>query len=179
VHEQYDPLTFALAKKIADGLFSFEDLIQLNRLISRETVVQTRQDDKLRVDTSLGYLESKIESMQTTADKKITRAKDFWKAIAVAMIALAGTVGSIAGACASAYSDARSDAIEPAARAEAKASRADNKIEAVTDEMDTRMKASESRHSVTEEKLVELSESMATTNSLLVGIAAKLEKDLR
>lgn len=171
VHEQYDPMTFALAQKLAAGAFSVEDLLVLNRLISRETVVQTRQDDKLRVDTSLSLLESKIESMQTKADQKIARARNFWRGISAFLLAVAGGVGTVAATCANAYDDARVDAIIPAKRAEEKAVRADE----VATELDRRIKASEDRHETTEKKLGEIERSVHTANAVLLKIAEKLD----
>lgn len=176
LHAHYDPQTFELAQKVLSGIATLEDFLALHRIVSRETVVQTRQDDKLRVDNRVGMIESKIESMQTIADQKIARKANFWRAIAVTMLSIAGTVGVAAATCANAYQTARADAIEPAQRAEAKAEHADEKVETVASEMEARMKASEDRHIQTERELAAIKKSVDTANTLLVGIAAKLEE---
>lgn len=172
---EHDPMTMAIAEKIANGAFTVEDLLTLNRIVSRNTVVETRNDDKMRVDASVSLLDSKLDGALTRIVNASQQVASKWKAIAALATTMAVTMGAVTASCANAYQTARLDAVEPAARAEQKAERADAQIQQLSSALEKRILASEERHAKTETKLEEIETSINTANSVLLKISEKLD----
>lgn len=160
----------ALAHKIASGSsFTAEDLLTLGRIMSTEAVIKTRQDDKLRVDNSIGALQSKTMMAQESTIKRLKFA--FY-----ALLSAAGAMGTVAATCATAYQDARNDAMVPAAVAEAKASRAESKVATVAQTLEDRLDESDRRHERTERALNDIGEVLKANTAAINRIGEKLDE---
>lgn len=158
----------ALAHKIANGS-SAEDLLTLWRIMSTEAVIKTRQDDKLRVDNSIGALQSKTMMAQESTIKRL-------KFAFFALLSFAGAMGTVAATCATAYQDARNDAMVPAAVAEAKASRAESKVATVAQTLEERLDESDRRHERTERALNDIGEALKANTAAINRIGEKLDE---
>ncbi len=157
--------------------FSSEDLLRFARAISEEAVIRTRQDDKLRVDTGVSLIDSKLDGaltriVEASNDPKVVTK---WKALFGLALAAAVGMGTIQATCMNAYKNARVDAIEPAVRAEQKAITAESKVADIAEVLTKRIEVSEGRHDRTEKKISEIEQSLVLANKLLLKIDEKLD----
>lgn len=169
---EFDPQTIALARRIQAGAFAIEDLLTLNKIVSRSTVVETRNDDRLRVDTSVSLLDSKLDGALTRILNAVERpgAVLRWKRISALAISAALTMGAVLASCRTGWQTATAQAVEPAQRAEANV----EEVKAAANELETRVAASEAKHAKTAEKLGEIEGWIKSANSTLEAIAEKV-----
>lgn len=146
--------------------WSVESFMATMRKISDEAVMRTRQDDKLRVDTSVGLIDSKIDGAITRIVKADRSGTKKWKTLATLGISAAGGMGIMMATCMNAYQDARFDVVVPTARAEAK-------VETLED----RMADSERRHEETDKALGDIKKSLEANTDAVLGIAKLLDPE--
>lgn len=155
----------ALASKIASGTYTAEELITFGRILARDAVVVTRQDEKLRLDNAIGLAQSKNEMT-------LTRRVKFYQAATMTLVGIASGAGLVMATCMNAYQDARVDAAVPAVRAEAKAEIAKKQTDVLVERMDD----SDARIEAVEASLTEIKESLAANTAAVVGLAAAMGK---
>ena len=163
------------AMEAATG-FTAQDILDLLSKATEAAIIRTRQDDKLRVDTSVGLIDSKIDGALTQVAKKTSSQELKWKFLFYVAISAAGAMGTVMASCRNAYETARVDAHEPAARAEVKAGEAVAKVVVVERSMEDRMAASDARHAKTEETLAKLGDALDANTLAVLGIAARLDE---
>lgn len=173
---EYDPKVIELARRIQAGDYSFEDLLTLNKIISRSTVVETRNDDRLRVDTSVSLLDSKLDGALTRILSAVEKPEAItkWKRIATLAISAAFTMGVIMASCKSGYLSASADAVKPAQRAEEKAEQAEVRVDDIAKVLANRIKANEDKDIIVEKRLAKIEDTLSSTNTVLLQISAKL-----
>lgn len=161
----------SLASKLAGERsgFTAEDLLTLGRLMSTEAVVRTRMDDKLRVDNSIGAIQSATMMAQGSTIKRLKYA------LGVSLF-LASSIGAGAATCVTAYEHARKDAIEPAEVAEAKAAQAESKVATVAQTLEERLAASDARHEKNEQALADIGEALKANTAAINRIGEKLDE---
>lgn len=140
----------------------------LMRKMADEAVVRTRADEKLRRDVAVAQDQSKTVMSLTSSVRRL-------KIYLGLLIGISASVGVAAATAMNAYQSARLDAVEPAARAEAKAERADRKAEVVAATVEERLGEMEKRHESTEIVLSDLSETLKANTKAINLIDAKLD----
>ena len=100
--------------------FTMEEILSLLRTSNQEAIRLAQADSKLRVDTAVSLIDSKLDGAITQITKGATRGVIRWKALAALAASIAVAMGTVMGSCMNGYQNARFDAVEPAARAEQK-----------------------------------------------------------
>lgn len=161
----------AVAKKMSEsGAWTAEDLIQFGRLLSRDAVIQTRQDDRMRVEQAIGQARSETEM-------KLGRENSWLKLAVYALLGIASGVGIIAGTCQRAYDDFRSDQVVPVAAAEAKAIQAEATAVESSTVLHGRITSTELRLTATEAALLDIGETLKANTRAINQLSEKLDTD--
>lgn len=168
------PLTDAdriasVAKKMAEsGAWTADDLIAFGRLLSRDAVIQTRQDDKMRVEQAIGQVQS--QSMM-----ELGRKNGMLKILMYVSLGIATGMGAIAATCRNAYEDFRKDQIVPVEAAEAKAIKAEETAVESSTVLHGRITATELRLTATETALRDIGETLKANTRAINALGEKLD----